>query len=306
MAERWYLFTQLEFPWELGPEDGRYLLRAHAQAQTVAGEPAAAGEPEHVVVLGTLRAARPSWIMPRRQRRRQVKLVDPESEATPVPVTRATVIDPVPVESEHEAQAWLRGLNAERAALAATQVLNRVLFAHSIAIADAYTREVAPAQALVIRAGWGTGDQVAAGHWEQARELPWREPRSRRRTSALRPQERLTALLSSREEALLCEELTLRARRDVDQGRLRHAQVELDGAYRAALAELGAEGREDLASRVAELRELHAGEALRAEPPDEEALRHALTRLESALRARSAAGVAGAAGGSPADRRGTA
>jgi hypothetical protein len=285
VVERWYLFVQLEFPWELGPEDGRYLLRTDTQAQT------AAGEPEHVVVLGTLGAARPSWIAPRSQRSKRVKLLDPQSEATPVPVTRVTVIDPLPLQSEREAQAWLTQLDPEREAWAATRVLNRVLFAHRIAIADAYLREVAPAQALVIRAGWGTGDQVASGHWEQARELPWKEKRSRGRTSALRPQERLTALLSGREQALLCEELTLRARRDLDQGRLRHAQLELEDALSAALVELEAEDREDLATRMAELRELHSGESLRSDPPDEQAIGHALGRLEAALRARTAPGV---------------
>jgi hypothetical protein len=288
VAERWYLFVQLEFPWELGPEDGRYLLRANAGEESV-------GEPEHVIVLGTMGAARPSWIMPR-SRRKHIKQADPQSEATPVAVTRATVIDPKPLEDEREAQGWLARCAAEREAQAATRTLNGVLWAHSIATADPYMREVTPAQALVIRAGWGTGDQVAAGHWEQARELPWKEPRGRRRTSALRPQERLAALLSGREEALLCEELTLRARRDVDQGRMRHAAVELQGAYEAAVVELAAEGREDLASRVAELRELHA--TLHAEPPGEEAIRHALARLEAALRARTAAGVVGSAEGS--------
>ena len=41
-AERLYRFVQFEFPWALGPEDGRYLLREHA------GE-----EPHHVLVLRT-------------------------------------------------------------------------------------------------------------------------------------------------------------------------------------------------------------------------------------------------------------
>jgi hypothetical protein len=300
MAERWFLFVQLELPWELGPEDGRYLLRAQH-------DEAGAGEPEHVVVIATLSAARPSWIMPRRERKRQVNLADPQTEAMPVAVTRATVIDPAWVADEREAQAWIERCEAAREGQSATAILNGVLWAHAIATADPYTREVAPAQALVIRAGWGSGDQVAAGHWEQARELPWKEPRGRRRTSALRPQERLSALLSGREEALLCEELTLRARRDVDQGRMRHAALELDGAYVAALAELAAEDRADLASRVAELRELHKqvqaaaraampGEehdAEEQEPPEEQAIRHALARLEAALRARTATGVAG-------------
>jgi hypothetical protein len=84
----------------------------------------------------------------------------------------------------------------------------------------------------------------------------------------------------------------------------------LRGAYAAALAELPAEGREDLAIRVAELEKLRDGVEAQAraalagpggEPPqtaddagsqelDEEVVRHALGRLEAALRARTAAG----------------
>ena len=29
MSDRLFLFVQFEFPWELGPPDGRYLMRAH-------------------------------------------------------------------------------------------------------------------------------------------------------------------------------------------------------------------------------------------------------------------------------------
>jgi len=47
MTDRWFLFVQFEFPWELGPSDGRYLLR-----------PDDAADPQHVVVLGTVGARR--------------------------------------------------------------------------------------------------------------------------------------------------------------------------------------------------------------------------------------------------------
>src|SRR5438128_2307625 len=47
MAQSLFLFVQMEFPWELGPPDGRYLLRAQA-----------GGEAEQVVVLATLAAGR--------------------------------------------------------------------------------------------------------------------------------------------------------------------------------------------------------------------------------------------------------
>jgi hypothetical protein len=91
----------------------------------------------------------------------------------------------------------------------------------------------------------------------------------------------------------------LRARRDVDQGRLRHAALELDGAFATALVELRAEEREDLSARLEELNGLSADVAAQAraarnpdgEGPREEAVVHALTRLEAALRARTAAGL---------------
>jgi hypothetical protein len=278
VAERLFLFVQFEFPWELGPPDGRYLLRGGPER-----------EPEHVVVLGTVGAARRVEGMLRGRRRTRPHPVAPEPAPTPVALTRATVIDPEAVASDAQAQAWLRALDPERETLAASDVLGRVLHAYRIATADPYIHEPSPARALAIRAGWGEGEQVADGHWRQAMELPWREPRERRRVAALRPQERLSVLLGAREEALLCEELALRARRDLDQGRLAHARVELQSAYTAALTELESEDRPDLAPRLAELRELSAGIAPPTKP-DDQAVRHALERLEAALRARTATG----------------
>ncbi len=287
MAERLFLFVQMEFPWELGPADGRYLLRAGA------GE-----EPERVVILETVGAT------PRRGRlgARRRPPVEPEPEPTTVPSTRATVIDPVSVSAELQARAWLAQLDAEREAHAAAATLNRLLFAHRIATADPHVRELSPTQALATRVGWGEGEQVAYGQWLHARELRFREHRARR-SAALRPQERFAALLGAREAPLLCEELTLRAHLDLDQGRLAHAAIELDQAYGAALLELPAEDRPDLADRIAELEQLRPGVSATAraalggedEPGaaglDGDALRHALTRLEAALRARTAAGL---------------
>ncbi|HEV3322837.1 MAG TPA: hypothetical protein VG147_11705 [Solirubrobacteraceae bacterium] len=279
MAERLFLFVQMEFPWELGPADGRYLLRVGADA-----------EPERVVILETVGAT------PRRGRlgARRRPPVEPEPEPTTVPSTRATVIDPVSVSAEHQARAWLAQLDAEREARLAAVTINRLLFAHRIATADPHVRELSPTQALTTRAGWGEGEQVAYGQWAHARELRFSERRTRR-SAALRPQERFAALLGAREAALLCEELTLRAHLDLDQGRLAHAAIELEQAYTAALLELPAEDRLDLAPRIAELEQLRpaVSAAARAAPatPDEQALRHALTRLEAALRARTAGGL---------------
>ncbi len=225
------------------------------------------------------------------------------------------------VSAERQARAWLADLRPEREVAAAFAALNRVLHAQRIAGADPYAREVSPAQALTIRAGWGEGEQVAEGQWLHAVELPLTSSRARvrRRASALRPDERLAEMLGAREQPLLCEELTLRARLDLDQGRLAHATIELDRALFAARAELAGERRADLPLRVAELRALHETVAAAARAvlgldgpaggsgadettggpgtgddasaaPDEETIRHALGRLEAALRARSAAG----------------
>jgi hypothetical protein len=288
VAERLFLFVQMEFPWELGPADGRYLLRAGAGA-----------EPERVVVLETIGATLRRGRLGARRR----PPVEPEPEPTTLPSTRATVIDPVSVSAERQARTWLAQLDAEREARATAATLNRLLFAHRIATADPHVGELSAAQALATRAGWGEGEHVAYGQWAHARELRFSEHRTRRRAAVLRPRERLAALLGARETALLCEELTLRARLDLDQGRLAHAALELEQAYGAALVELPAEERPDLAERIAELEQLRPGviAAARAtlgeqEPkaqaaPDERTVSHALTRLEATLRARTAAGL---------------
>jgi hypothetical protein len=297
VAARLFVFVQFEFPWPLGPEDGRYLLRA-----------APGAEPERVVVLGELSAERlPVGRVGRREgfvRRRLDRRRRPADRGSaPVTTSRATIIDPVPLSAEGQARAWLAGLDVELEALAAAGVLNRVLHAHRVAAADPYCREVSPGHALVIRAGWGEGEQVADGAWAFAQELPWRAPGRRGlrrdRSSALRPQERLAALLGGRGGMLLCEELTLRARLDLDQRRTADAALQLQAAYAAALAELEREGRQDLALRLTELRKLEpqvreqAALALAGEPADldGEALEHALGRLEAALRARTASGL---------------
>ncbi len=290
MAERLFLFLQLELPWELGPPDGRYLLRERE-----------GGAPQRVVVLDTVGAAR-------RRGRLGARRPPTTPEPAPVPTTRATVIDAVSVSAESQARTWLAQLDAHREADAAAATLNRVLLAHRLATADPHVREVTPAHALIVRAGWGEGEQVAYGRWLHARELRLDERRTRR-SAALRSHERFAALLGAREQPLLCEELALRARLDLDEGRLPHAALELEHAYTAALSELATEERPDLAERLTELAELHAGvlEAARAAlgggaspdgagldtpaAPDEEVIRHALGRLEAALRARAAAGL---------------
>jgi hypothetical protein len=308
MPEQLFLFIQLEFPWALGPPDGRYLLRAPLDS-----------EPEHVVVLNTLGARRSADGRTRSPRRRGLLgRSAARTPATPEPASvataRATIVDPISVSAERQAQAWLKDLDPSHDVAGAVAVLNRVLHSHRIATADPYIHEVSGAQALVIRAGWGEGEQVAYGRWLHARELPSPPPGNRRsaaraagrrrlggraRTAALRPEERLAEMLAARGSPLLCEELTLRARLDLDQDRPAHAAIELDRALALALEELRGEERQDLALRIAELDQLREGvsrQARAAMPdseaaPEQEVVRHALERLEAALRARTAPGL---------------
>ena len=96
---------------------------------------------------------------------------------------------------------------------------------------------------------------------------------------------------------LACEELTLRARADLDRGRAREAALQLEAALGAALAELaGWVSHGDLEARLGELRGLRRvgrrGRCRRAgraawSPPQVESVSVALARLEAALRARA-------------------
>ena len=151
------------------PCDGRYLLRRDPD-----------GEPERVVVMGTLERRSASRRRARRRRGRcsaacsDVRRPWPTGpEPAPVATTRVTVIDPVSLSAENQARAWLAELDRDREVDAAVAIVNRVVHSHRIASADPYVHEVSPAQALVIRAGWGEGEQVADGRWLHARALPW-------------------------------------------------------------------------------------------------------------------------------------
>lgn len=250
---------QWEFAGRLGPPAGRYVVRRFA------------GDDVHEVVVVTEAEA------PRRRAARR------EAPGT-VPVTRVTVID-AETSADPDAEAWQRRAEA---------TLVQFLTAHRVAAADPTAPD--PGRAMVVRAGTGSGEQVAAGEWSEVRELAAPEPPKQPKRSQHRPAERLAALMSARDAVLACEELTLRARGDLDCGRHRQAALELEGALLAALAELaGWRETGDVGARVDELAgyaEPVAAAALaaregRLEPTDVETVTAALSRLEAALRARA-------------------
>jgi hypothetical protein len=249
-----------------------------------------AAELEHVLVVSTLGAPQRRWLRGRKRR--------PASpEPAPVTTGRVTLVTAQPFYDDDAAESWLRSAGEDEVR-AAVATLNRVLHMHRAATADPHVRELRREQAVVVRVGYGEGDQVAEGRWVKAVELPTVPPRPRR-DAALRPQERLSALLGGRDAVLACEELALRARQDVDAGRRREAALQLDAALTVALPELEPWVRRgDIGGRVTELRELHVGvraAALAAlqggvDDGDAAAVRRALERLEAALRARTALG----------------
>lgn len=230
-------FVQIELPGALGIEDGRYPVRDGGE------------DPPRVLVARTFGAPAP----PRRRLRRP-KPRDAGPEASPtVPITELTVIDSTPIEGDP--RAWLQRIRTEaderdelvgRALDAAT----RALAARRIASADPTVPDAHLEAALAVRVGYGSGDELVDGHWEEAIALPREEGRVSR-AAALRPQERLAALLGGREQPLACEELLIRARSDLDAGRSREAALQLRVALEALLAEreaLGSAGQaEDIA-----------------------------------------------------------
>jgi hypothetical protein len=192
------------------------------------------------------------------------------------------------------AQAWLdrAGEDELEADLA---VLNRALHAFRLATVDPYVNAVGRRQTLVARVGYGAGEEVADGLWTNARELAPESGR-RRRSAVLAPQARLAAVLNGRDRALACEELTLRARLDLDHGRDREAALQVLVALDAALAELAGESL-DVQERLSELRTQRepvavAAQAALAGPlsaEQREAVEFTVKRIEAALRSRSVA-----------------
>jgi hypothetical protein len=263
--------------------DGRYVLRRHA------GE-----DPDHVLVLRTLGAPQRRFLA-----RRRPKGVDPQPPPAAVVATRATLVDTAPLGDERAAQAWLTEADGEALAAEGLRRLNRVLHLHRVAVADAGPRDLVRGQALVVRIGYGQGEEVADGRYAAALELPEIRPVRARRTAALRPQERLAALLSGRDAALACEELAMRARADVEGDRLREAALGLRAALDAAVSELEPwAGRGDLRRRLDELAGLRddatavysAALERGLDEPEAQTVERVLGRIEAALRARTAAG----------------
>jgi hypothetical protein len=221
--------VQFDFPGRLAVPDGRYLARGGNEKD------------QRVLVVETSGAPAP------RRRRRRPRQEEAGAEPESLPLTRVTAIRAQePFDSETDARGWLEETLAAEdsidAAIAdATALLNRALHANAVASADPQGAEVAADMAAAVRLGHGSGKEVAAGRFTEARAIDASAgagSRRRRRDEELRPQERLAAILGARERADACETLILRARADLDAGRRREAALQLRITLEAMLVEL--------------------------------------------------------------------
>jgi hypothetical protein len=236
-------FVQLEFAGELGLPEGRYLSRDD--------------EGDRVLVVQAFGAPRPTSRLARR-----TKPVDPD-EAELIPLTRVTVAFPDRFSKKNEAESWLdetAGSAEARGAVvrSATLLVNRALNALRAGARDPLVQDVGATRALAIRIGFGDGDQLADGRWEEARELA--RPRSGR-LDDIDPQERVAAVLSGRESVHPAETLLERARLDIQQQRFAEARLGLRAARTAVEEDPPEDGAGKLSERIAEAEARLAGGA---------------------------------------------
>lgn len=221
-------FAQFDFAGTLPLADGRYLARE--------------GEEESVLVMRTLGAPAAAT-----KRRRRARSVEPAAEPSPLPLARATAVRAfAPFEREDDAARWLEQASEDQDTtdallLAGIGLLNRALHLQAVAGADPHGHELTPERAVAVRLGYGSGEEIAESRFTATREVDvWAggASRRRRREEELRPQERVAAVLGGRERVDACETLLLRARADLDAGRLREAALQLRVGLEALLVEL--------------------------------------------------------------------
>lgn len=292
---------QFDFAGTLPLADGRYLARA-LDEQGREGEVVRDGEEEEpegdqsVLVIGTTGAPPPG-----RRRRQRPRRTDPDSAPEPLPLTRVTAVRAFePFADPDEAARWLdEATEAEDTVDVLIDegigLLNRALHAQRTAAGDPYAHDLNPERAVAVRIGFGNGDQLVEGRYEEARRIDMRGGMRRRRGEDLRPQERVAAVLGGREQVDASETLILRARTDLDGGRWREAAFQLRVGLEALLVELrGALAdpghEEDMA--VLEERRQQAGQAANAalrgdlDQPTRENVRELIELCERVLRRR--------------------
>jgi hypothetical protein len=255
-------FVQFDFAGTLPLPDGRYLAGTAEEGD------------ETVLVLKRLGASPMG-----ERRRRRGRSAPAEPEPAPLSLTRATVIRAAsPFEGPANAARWLDEAceadeTVEVLADEAIATLNRALHAQAVAAADPYGRQLTPDQSERVLIGYGSGEEVADSSFTDARQVdltPRTASRRRKREEELRPQERVAAILRGREQLDACETLLLRARADLNAGRIREAALQLRVGLEALLVEL--DGAIDDPAHEKDMATLRERQAETASPAIEDTL----------------------------------
>ncbi len=136
----------------------------------------ASSPPEQVLIVQTLGAPHPE----RRKARRRPRRAKPVESPPPLPevaVSRVTVVLSTPFDDPVKAKQWLDETAGDPQARAerareALDVLNRGLDALREAAEDPLVHPASFHAAIAVRLGYGSGEQLADGHWTEARDLP--------------------------------------------------------------------------------------------------------------------------------------
>ena len=224
-------FAQYDLPGTLAVADGRYLERD------------AGGADRGVLVVETLAAPRSPAVAARR-----AQPAEPgEAAARPAALQGDRGARRRAASGRRGGRALaarrgrVRGGASTPSSREGIALVNRALFAQGAAAADPRVRELTELEASAVRIGYGSGEEVAAGRYTAARYVDVQATgasRRSRRAEELRPQERVAAVLGGRERIDACEPLLLRARADLDAGRLREAALQLRVGLEALLVEL--------------------------------------------------------------------
>ncbi len=196
-----------------------------------------------VIVFATPQAARRSRLRGRRPRRLPPGTTEPQ----PVAITRVSVIAADPFDDPGAAREWLdrcRGREEQGSdeVGAALVHINRAVCAYRVAAFNPHARDVTREHAAMVRLGYGSGSELVDGAWHDAYTLPAGQHPRRSRRRMLEPDQELAAILGRRRPgAQPSEELLLRARLDLEHGRLTEAAFEARGAAEALIAELATE-----------------------------------------------------------------
>ena len=220
-----------------------------------------------------------------RGRTRQASPPAADEAPEPVSVTRVTVIRGLPLDDVAAARGWLAecrdAATADDQVDEALRLLNRTIQAHRVSAGDPYAADIGRSRARRVRIGYGSGDELVEGRARETQELP-EKGRRRSRRRMLAPEEQVALILGGRRSTYPSEELLMRARLDLDQGRTREAALQFRAAHAALTAEVageeaGAEARATL-ERHAELADRAGTAALERELDAEQA-----ARLEEAV-----------------------